>query len=140
MNAYFSISKMLRYELTFVSGCMLSPLEDNTWLKEADQVRRKSIHSSALSNVGFEVRKAFVHPTDYFINFIALSFSDCSFFNCKSVSCAYSCLVSVNEPCVKIYGHEHSVTVLYIFKNSAWVTLYKFNVLLYILFSVLLWI
>ena len=119
MKAYFSIGKMPRYELASVGGCMLSPLEDNAWLKETDQVRWKTIHSGALSNVGFEVRKAFVHPPDYFINFIALSFSDCSFFNCKIVSCAYSCLVSVNEPCVKIYGHEHSVTVLYIFKNSA---------------------
>ena len=148
MNAYFSIGKMPRYELTSVGGCMLSPLEDYAWLKETDQVRWIPIHSSALSNVGFEVRKAFVHPPDYFVNFSAQSFSVCIFFTCKSesifhsysISCASACLVSVQDPCVKIDGHEHSVTVLYIFKNSAWMTLNKFNVLLYLLFSVLLWI
>jgi len=72
MDTYFSIIKMLRYELTSVGGRMLSPLEDNAWLKETDQVSWISIHSSALSNVGFEVRKAFVHPPDYFINFITI--------------------------------------------------------------------
>ena len=148
MDTYFSIIKMLRYELTSVGGRMLSPLEDNAWLKETDQVRWISIHSSALSNVGFEVRKAFVHPPDYFVNFSAQSFSVCIFFTCKSesifhsysISCASACLVSVQDPCVKIDGQEHSVTVLYIFQNSAWVILNKFNVLLYILFSELLWI
>jgi hypothetical protein len=127
---------------------MLSPLEDNAWLKETDQVRRISIHSSALSNVGFEVRKAFVHPPDYFVNFTAQSFSVFFFFACKSesifhsysISCASACFASGQDPCVKIDGHEHSVTVLYLFKNSAWVILDKFNMLLYILFCVLLWI
>ena len=127
---------------------MLSPLEDNAWLKETDQVRRISIHSSALSNVGFEVRKAFVHPPDYFVNFTAQSFSVFFFFACKSesifhsysISCASACLVSVQDPCVKIDGQEHSVTVLNIFQNCAWMILNKFNVLLYILFCVLLWI